>query len=376
MFFRDIIGQKEAKQQLIQEVNEGRIPHAQLFCGPEGVGKMPLALAYARYVCCAHRGTDDACGTCPSCIKFNKLAHPDLHFIFPIVKNAKQKKEVCDDYLSEWRAFVLANPYFNLNMWLEEMAAENAQALIYAQESDEIIKKLSLKSSEGGYKIALLWLPERMHPVCANKLLKILEEPSPQTLFLLVSEAPDMILPTIVSRTQRLNIRKIDDASMAQALQQKYGMQPADSIPVAHLANGNFVKALETIHLNEENHQFFELFVQLMRLAYQRKIKELKAWSEQVSGMGRERQRNFLTYCQRMLRESFVYNFKQYELNYMTREETQFVSRFAPFITPGNVTGIMDELSEAQTDIEQNVNARMVFFDLVLKIIMLLKQKQ
>ena len=253
MFFRDVIGQEEIKQRLIQEVSEGRIPHAQLICGPEGVGKMPLAIAYARYISCTNRGETDACGACPSCVKFNKLVHPDVHFVFPIVKSSKGKREVCDDYIADWRQFVLNNPYFNLNHWLREMDAENAQAIIYAKESDEILKKLSLKSSEGGFKITILWLPEKMHPVCANKLLKLLEEPPEKTIFLLVSEAPEMILPTILSRTQRMNVRKIDEPAIDRILQTKYGIQPADSLSIAHLANGNFIKALETIHLNEEN---------------------------------------------------------------------------------------------------------------------------
>ena len=348
MFFRDVIGQEEIKQRLIQEVNEGRIPHAQLICGPEGVGKMPLAIAYARYISCTNRGETDACGTCPSCVKFNKLVHPDVHFVFPIVKSAKGKKEVCDDYIADWRPFVINHPYFNLNHWLGEMDAENSQALIYAKESDEILKKLSLKSSEGGFKITIVWLPEKMHPVCANKLLKLLEEPPEKTVFLLVSEAPDMILPTILSRTQRMNVRKIDEASIDRVLQTKYNILPADSISIAHLANGNFIKALETIHLNEENQLFFDLFVSLMRLSYQRKIREMKMWSEQVAGMGRERQKNFLEYCQRMIRENFIFNLHQRNLTYMTINEQNFATRFAPFVNERNVMGIMDELSEAQ----------------------------
>lgn len=374
MFFKDIIGQEAAKQRLIQEINEGRIPHAQLFCGPEGVGKFPLALAYARYLSCTNRGEKDACGTCPSCVKFSKLVHPDLHFVFPIVKSAKNKKEICEDYISAWRAFVLGNAYFNLNHWLNEMGAENSQALIYAKESDEIVRKLSLKSSEGGFKITIVWLPEKMHPVCANKLLKLLEEPPEKTIFLLISEAPDAILQTILSRTQRFNIRKIDEPVIAGVLESKYGVLQAESLSVAHLANGNFTKALETIHLNEENRLFFDLFVNLMRLSYQRKIKEMKLWSDQVAGMGRERQKNFLEYCQRMIRENFIYNLRQKDLSYMSINEQNFATRFAPFVNERNVMGIMDELSEAQQHIEQNVNARMVFFDFSLKMIVLLKQ--
>lgn len=372
--FKDIIGQEPAKQRLIQEVQEGRIPHAQLFCGPAGVGKLPLALAYARYICCPNRTETDACGTCPSCVKWNKLVHPDVHFVYPIVKSAKGKKEVCDDYITNWRHLLLNSPYFGLNHWLNEMDAENGQAIIYAKESDEITRKLSLKSSEGGYKVTIVWLPEKMHEVCANKLLKLLEEPPEKSIFLLISEAPEMILPTILSRTQRFNIPKIEEVDIAGALQQKYGVQPRDSETIAHLANGDFIKALETIHLNEENELFFNLFVSLMRLSYQRKIREMKQWSEQLAAMGRERQKNFLDYCQRMTRENFIYNLHRKEMNYMTLPEQNFATRFAPFVNERNVVGIMDELSEAQRHIEQNVNARMVFFDFSLKMIVLLKQ--
>ena len=372
--FKDVIGQEAAKQRLIQEVQEARIPHAQLFCGPNGAGKLPLALAYARYICCPNRTQTDACGTCPSCVKWNKLVHPDVHFVFPIVKTAKPKKEVCDDYIADWRRLLLGNTYFGLNHWLNEMDAENGQAIIYAKESDEITRKLSLKSSEGGYKITLVWLPEKMHEVCANKLLKLLEEPPEKTVFLLISEAPEMILSTILSRTQRFNIHGIEEGDMAKALQERFGVQPADSEAIAHLANGNFIKALETIHLNKENESFFELFISLMRLSYQRKIREMKQWSEQLAGMGREQQKNFLEYCQRMIRENFIYNLHRKEMNYMTPREQEFATRFAPFVNERNVMGITDELSEAQIHIEQNVNARMVFFDFALKMIVLLKQ--
>lgn len=374
MFFKDVIGQQAIKERLIQEVSEGRIPHAQLFCGSEGVGAFPLALAYARYISCSNPGPTDACGVCPSCVKLNKLVHPDIHFVFPVVKNAKRKRELCDDYIVEWRQLVLSNPYFNLNHWLNEIEAENSQAIIYAKESDEITKKLSLKSSEGGFKITIVWLPEKMHPVCANKLLKLLEEPPQKTIFLLVSEVPEIILPTILSRTQRINIRKIDEACIAETLRSRYGTLEADSLAIAHLANGNFIKALEAIHLNEENQLFFDLFVSLMRLSYQRKIREMKLWSEQVAGMGREKQKNFLGYCQRMIRENFIYNLHQQELTYMTISEQNFATRFAPFINERNIMGLMDELSEAQQHIEQNVNAKMVFFDFSLKMIVLLKQ--
>lgn len=375
MFFKDIIGQEEAKRRLIKEAKEGKIAHARLFCGPEGIGKLPLAIAFARYLSCQNPGEDDACGTCPNCIKYNKLAHPDLHFVFPVIKK-KNKDTVSDDYIAEWRAFVGQNPYFNLNMWLEEMGAENQQAQIFVKESDEIVRKLSLKSSQGGYKIMIIWLPEKMNTECSNKLLKLLEEPPTQTIFLLVSENPDMLLATIQSRTQRFSLYGIEEDKIANKLQEQYGIQERDAQDIAHCSEGNFLKAQETIHLNEENKLFFDLFVSLMRLSYQRKIREMKQWSETLAAMGRERQKHFLTYCQRMIRENFIYNFRHPGLTYLNQDEQNFSSRFAPFVNEWNVFGIMNELSEAQRHIEQNVNARMVFFDFSLKMIVLLVQKQ
>lgn len=255
------------------------------------------------------------------------------------------------------------------------MGAENQQAQIFVKESDEIVRKLSLKSSQGGYKIMIIWLPEKMNVECSNKLLKLLEEPPAMTVFLLVSEEPDAILQTIQSRTQRFNIHGIKEPEISKVLQTKYGLQPEDADDIAHRSEGNFLKALETIHLSEENKLFFELFINLMRLSYQRKIREMRQWSDAVASMGRERQKNFLAYCQRMIRENFIYNFHQRDLVYMNPEEQNFSTRFAPFVNERNVMGIMDELSEAQLHIGQNVNPKMVFFDFSLKMIVLLKIK-
>ena len=374
MFFKDVIGQEEAKQRLIREAKEGKIAHARLFCGPEGIGKLPLAIAYARYLSCNNPGEKDACGICPNCIKFNKLAHPDLHFVFPVIKK-KSKDTVSDDFITEWRELLNQTPYFNLNIWLEEMGAENQQAQIYVKESDEIIRKLSLKSSQGGYKIMIIWLPEKMNVECSNKLLKLLEEPPSQTIFLLVSEEPDMLLATIQSRTQRLALNGIEEKYITERLQNQYGLQEKDAISIGRRSEGNFLKALESIHLSEENKLFFDLFVSLMRLSYQRKIREMKQWSETLAAMGREKQKHFLSYCQRLVRENFIFNFQDPSLVFMNEEEQNFSKRFAPYINEKNVMGIMDELSEAQRHIEQNVNARMVFFDFSLKMIVLLVQK-
>ena len=304
------------------------------------------------------------------------MAHPDLHFVFPIIKKKNKSKEpVCDEYIAEWRELISSTPYFNLNMWLKEMGAENQQALIYAKESDEILKKLSLKSSQGGYKIMIIWLPEKMNKECSNKILKLLEEPPQQTLFFLVSEEPESLLTTIQSRTQRFNLYGIEEDSIRDALIRRYGLNEKDAHDIAHRSEGNFLKALENIHLNEENQLFFELFVSLMRLSYQRKVRDMKLWSESLAGMGRERQKHFLSFCQRMIRENFIYNFHQPGITYLSMEEQNFSNRFAPFINEANVIGIMNELNEAQRHIEQNVNAKMVFFDFALKMIVLLIQK-
>lgn len=374
MLFKDIIGQEEAKERLIREVKEGKIAHARLFCGNEGVGKLPLAIAYAQYLSCDHPTENDSCGVCPNCTKYNKLIHPDLHFVFPIIKK-KNKDTTSDDYLQEWREILNSSPYFNLNMWLKEMGAENQQAQIFVKESDEIIRKLNLKSSQGGYKVMIIWLPEKMNVECSNKLLKLLEEPPTQTIFILISEEPDMLLPTIQSRVQRFNIHAINKEKIAETLCLNYGLQAKDAEDIAHRSQGSFLKALETIHLNEDNVFYFEEFVSLMRLAYQRKIREIKQWSDNIASIGRERQKNFLTYIQRMLRESFIYNFHNPDISYLSDEEQKFSNRFSPFINESNVINIMEELNTAEQHIGQNVNAKMVFFDLALKMIVLLVQK-
>lgn len=375
MLFKDIIGQEAVKKRLIKEVQEGRVAHAQLFTGPEGVGKLPTAIAYARFLLCQNRNEDDACGSCPSCKMINKLSHPDLHFVFPVINKAKApKKTVCDDVIASWREFVLENPYFNINHWLNEMGAENQQATIYTAESEEISRKLALKSSQGGYKVMIIWLPEKMQEECSNKILKILEEPPTQTVFLLVSEQPEFLLQTIRSRTQQIEFKRLPSEAIQMNLEQHLGINPGDARHIAHLANGSYLTALEAIHINEEKALFFDMFVMLMRLSYQRKVKEIKQWSEQVASWGREKQKNFLLYCQGLVRENFIYNFRMDELNYMTDEERNFSTRFARFINERNVMGIMDELTIAQRQIEQNVNAKMIFFDFGLKMIVLLIQ--
>lgn len=372
MFFKDIIGQEDVKEQLISSVKKGIIPHARLFCGPEGVGKLSLAISYAQYLNCLDPQDNDSCGKCSSCLKYKKLAHPDLHFVFPVIK--KDKKEVCDDYINEWRTFVGEHHYFSLSQWLAYVGAENAQGMIYAKESEEIIRKLSLKIYEAKYKTMIIWLPEKMHEACANKLLKIIEEPYDKTVFILVSNTPDQIITTIQSRCQRVNIHNITESAIVEALKSEYNITPEDAVTVAHIANGSYLKAIETISLDEEHKFFFNLFVQMMRSSYARSIKDIKAIANEIATVGRERQKNFLVYCQRMIREYFVSNLKHSEMIYLNQEENRFGNRFAPFINEKNIIDFTAELALAERHIEQNVNAKMVFFDLCLKITMLLKR--
>jgi DNA polymerase-3 subunit delta' len=377
MFFKDIIGQEEVKHRLIQSVKDGYIPHARLISGPEGVGKVALALAYARYLSCSHRGEDDACGVCPSCVKYNKLSHPDLHFVFPIFKSGK--KEICDDYLAEWRKFVLHNPYFNLQGWLNFIDAENSQGMIYAKESDEIIRKLNLKAYESEYKIMLIWLPEKMHEACSNKLLKMIEEPPAKTVFLLISENPDQVITTIRSRTQSLPVPPLTSESIAEALPvaiAALGHNPASAEKLSnrvHLANGNYLKALELIEMNEDFRNNLELFISIMRNSWSRNIKNMKAQSESFAKLGREKQKYFLVYAQNLIRENFLYRLNIPEINYLNVEEAGFSQNFSPYVNERNVVDLMDELALAERHVESNVNPKMVFFDLSMKIAKLIK---
>ena len=385
MQFSEIIGQQEIKNRFIRTVTEQRIPHAQLLRGPEGVGKLALAIAYAQYICCENRGATDSCGICPSCVKYKKLAHPDLHFVFPVIKPAGKTTVVCDDFIADFRAMILENPYFSVNEWYAEISGDAKQGMIYGNESQEIIRKLSLKTYESEYKVMIIWLPEKMNITCSNKLLKILEEPPAKTVFLLVSNQPDEIITTILSRTQHVNIPRLTDNDIVVSLLKKDDLEITqhDALNVARISNGSFLAALSVLADDDDNKLNFERFVMIMRLAWQvgnRKdhasLKTLKKWSEEMAaaGVGRERQKNFLSYAQHMTRENFILNLQQPDMNYLTSYETDFSKKFSPFINERNVEDIMKEFALAERHIEQNVNAKMVFFDLVLKVIMLLKR--
>ncbi len=374
MYFKDIIGQEEVKELLKQSARTGVVPHAQLFTESGGAGAFPLAIAYARYLNCTNRSDTDACGHCPSCLKYDEMAHPDLHFVFPIVAKKEKKKIICDDYLPEWRSFLKENTYFTMDNWLDKIDAGNSQTLIYAEESNQIIHKLSLRIYEAHYRILIVWLPEKMHPACANKLLKIIEEPPMNTVILMISEAPDLVLGTILSRAQRIPIRPIKDEALAKALTDRYGLTSDDAKHVAHLACGNFLHAQEEISVNEEKQFFLEQFKTMMRNSWAKNVKGMKNMAEMMAGIGRERQKNFLNYCQHLIRENFVYQFQAPELNYMNRNEASFSIKFSPFVNERNVIELMDELEKAEYHITQYVNPKMVFFDLSLRITVLIKK--
>ena len=373
MKFSDIISHESAKNRLRGFVDSGRIPHAILLEGQQGIGKFALARAFAQYVHCENRINGDSCGCCPSCIQHQSFNHIDTHFVFPIIKKGSGKSAVSDDYIEEWREFLSQNPYMDFDKWLILLDNINAQPHIFVDESIDLIRKLNYTAHKAKYKIVLLWLPERMKLECANKLLKLIEEPFSDTLFLMVSNDSKQILPTIYSRTQRVELLRLGDDSIANYLVEKFASDPTTALSIAHLAEGNINKAEKEFAVSKEKSQFFEMFVELMRLAYQRKINDLKRWSNDAASLGREPAIQFLNYCQRLIRENFIYNLNINELNYMNKSEAQFSVNFARFITERNVQKLIEVLNKAQIDISGNANSKIVFFDLSIKVILLLK---
>ncbi len=375
MNWSEVIGQKEAQERLMQMVREDRLPHAMMLCGPVGSGKLALAIAFGCYLL----SRSEECGVrSEESPMLQKLEHPDLHFTYPTIKlpsMSADHKPVSDDFAKEWHEQVMQSPYFTMEEWMAAMGGENQQAIITAGESDELVRKLSLKSSQGGYKVSIVWLPERMNIECANKLLKLIEEPPQQTVFIMVSEEPEKLLETIRSRVQRIDIRKTDNEDIRQALIERRGIDEDSALRISRRANGNWLAALEELQADSENGLFLDMYKTLMRLAYQRKIKDLRKWSEQMAAMGREKQKRWLNYFLRMTRENFVYNFQEEELNYMTSEEEAFASNFARFVNEGNILPISDMANLAIRDIGQNANAKIVFFDFALQMIVLLLQK-
>ena len=381
MQFTDVIGQHEARERLLRLVAEHRVPHAMLFTGPEGSGKLALALAFASYLLGErYEGKsvlDSAAAVTNAEAMLHKFEHPDLHFSYPVIRpkgSSSERKVTSDDLAAEWRQLLKGGAYFTMNRWMALMGAENQQSAIFEAESDLLSHKLNMKSSMGGYKVSVVWLAERMNVECSNKLLKLLEEPPQKTVFLLVSEAPGQLLETIRSRVQRFDVRRISDEDIEQALTQSRGIDAADARRIARSAGGNWLKALEALDADNENRQFFSLFVMLMRKAYVHDVKELKHWSEAVSTFGREKQLRMLAYFLRMVRENFVYNFRQSELCYMSTEEEEFAKNFARFINERNVVDISQRLQRVIRDIGQNANGKIQFFNLALEMAIYLRR--
>ena len=386
MTFNEVIGQEACKERLLKMVGEDRLPHALMLCGPQGVGKLAIATAFGCHLLSLHTKVADQGGglfgtpdePAPEHPMLKKLEHPDLHFTYPTIKlpsMGSDHKPVSDDFAAEWHDLIMQGPYFSMDQWLTAIGAENQQAIITAGESDDLVRKLSLKSSQGGYKVSIVWLPERMNIECANKLLKLIEEPPQQTVFIMVCEEPDKLLETIRSRVQRIDVKKLPAETIQQALVERRGIDEDAARRISRLAGGSWLRALEELQVDSENEQFLDLFIMLMRLAYQRKVKELKKWSETMTAFGREKQRRFLTFFLRLIRENFMYNFQQADLCYMTQQEEQFARNFARFINEANVLSIYDLANRAMRDIGQNANAKIVFFDFALQMIVLLIQK-
>jgi DNA polymerase-3 subunit delta' len=365
MLFKDIIGQQAVKDRLIRSVKEGRISHAQLFLGPQGSGSLAMAVAYAQYICCSNKGETEPCDQCSSCIKYNKLVHPDLHFVYPVALSKDIRTS--SDVIAEWRSAFLNNPYISLFNWFEQLNAENKQAIIGVEESGDILRKLSLTTYEAEYKIMIIWQAEKMNQAAANKLLKILEEPPDKTLFLLICENEEQLLRTIVSRTQLIKINKIKDEELAEALVANNEVSAEAAQKIAHLADGNYAEALLLISENENAAQNLASFQKLMRASLKFDPKAVMAWIDEVAAAGRERQKNFLNYALHIMRESLVLNYADASLIKLGADEQDFVKKFSPFIHASNVERFIEELNTAYYHMERNANAKILFMDLAFK---------
>ena len=374
--FKEIIGQKEIKDKLLRLVRDDRTPHALMLFGPEGTGKLALALAMAQYVACTNRQQEDACGTCPSCIKFGKLVHPDLHFVIPVMKTGNmQSAPISDDYAETWRAAFLADHYLTEGQWYEALGAENKQGMINVRESETIMRKLSFKPYESDYRMVVIWLPEKMNQPAANKLLKLIEEPPEKTLILMATEQTDRILPTILSRTQLIHVPPVSATDLRDGIMKLEVQDPQLVDDVVKRAHGNVSIAFRMLRQDEAEQQNFELFTELMRLCYSRDIIRVNDWVERVAVMGRERQKQLADYSLRMLRENFILGFKQEGLTYLSAKESEFSEKFSPFIHEGNVYALADAFTEAGNHIEANGNPRIILMDLSIRIIRLLMLK-
>ncbi|TVZ16156.1 ATP-binding protein [Maribacter sp. MAR_2009_72] len=382
MLFKDILGLSHIKKHLSSSADAGRIPHAQLFVGPEGCGLLPMALAYAQYIICGNTGGENS-GPNEACnLKFNSISHPDVHFAFPVATSDKvSSKAVSDHYMKEWRQFIVEQPYGNLFDWYRFIEIEKKQGQIGVHEAQEIVKKLSLKSYEGGYKVMIIWMAEKLHNAASNKLLKLIEEPPDKTVFLLLCQDEEQIIQTIQSRCQIVHFPPLAEEAVANALIEKGAAKP-EAMRIAHEANGNFNKALDLLNNDSEDLVFENWFIQWVRSAFKAKgnkaaIHELLLWGEEVAKTGRETQKNFLHYCIVVMRQALMINYGAEELAYLKIHNDGFqLKKFAPFVHENNILDITKELEDAIYHIERNGNAKIIFTDLSIKLTRLLHRKK
>ncbi len=366
MLFRNIIGQSEIKHRLISSVASNRISHAQLIFGPEGCGSLPIAVAYARFIHCTNRGENDSCDECPSCQKYNKLVHPDLHFAFPI--KSMKDTPVSDSFIAEWRDAFLDNPYLSIDEWTEKIEADNKQLIIPEKESGEILRKLNLTTFEAEYKIMIIWMPEKMNLTSANKLLKILEEPPAKTLFLLVTESEDQLLRTIVSRTQLVRMRKISDEELRDALVSRHELAVADAEKIAFQADGNYAFARSLLSRTEQAAYNLATFQKLMRSSLKFDPAKVLSVVDDLAGIGRERQKQFFSYSLDLVRECFLLGYADQSMVRMAGEELEFITKFSKFIHAANGEKLIEEFNLAMKHIERNGSPKIILLDLAFKI--------
>ena len=374
MRFTNIPGHSKLKERLATNIDEGRVPHAQLFVGEDGSGVLPLAIAYGQYLFCENKQGQDSCGECRSCKNITAFNHPDLHFSFPF-KLISKKNELAKTYISEWREQLSETLYFDLQDWNEKCAIGNSQPIIPEKEALEISTKLSLKSFEGGVKVLIVWHAELMNATAANKLLKLIEEPPDKTVIILTTNQQDRLLKTITSRTQLVQVKRIMDADLMEYLVGCEGLDSERAKSLVVESEGSYLKTRRQM-ISENHHQYyFNHFQTWMRLSYQKKVVETFNWAETISGIGREQQKQFLQYCLKMIRQCILGNYTDMEMVKLHGEEREFMNNFSKFVNNKNVMQLTKEFNDAHYHIERNANPKILFTDLSIKIIRLLRKQ-
>lgn len=382
MQFSEILGQEHIKNHLTKSAAAGRIPHAQLFVGPEGSGTLPMAIAYAQYILCGNVG-DENIGENTSCnLKFEHFSHPDLHFVFPVATTDSVKSHaVSANFMVEWRQFLTETPYGSLFDWLKNLGIQNKQGIIGVDEATEINKKLALKAYEGGYKVMIIWMADKMNGSSANKLLKLLEEPPAKTVFILLAESSSDLLQTILSRCQLIDFIGLSESAIAEGLVLRENCEPLTAKKIAHQSEGNYNKALHILRKEEDEFPFDQWFVEWVRSAFRAKgnaaaINDLIAWSENIAATGRETQKQFLQYCIHFFRQALLFNYQANELVFLETNVPKFeLEKFAPFVNNANIFDIYKELEDAIYHIERNGNSKIILTDLSIKLTRLIHKK-